>query len=241
LLTISGLESRYGGIVALKGVDLEVRSGELVTIIGANGAGKSTLLKSIMGLVHRAARAMTFEGCDISRLSPLEIVRLGVALVPEGRQIFGPMTVSDNLEVGAYLDRGRRGVVRERLEAVCRLFPVLQERSRQLAGSLSGGEQQMLAIGRALMAGPKLLLVDELSLGLAPVVVHELYRRLVELHRDGMTIVIVEQNARLALSACDRAYVMSTGVVAMEGRGRQLLENEAVRRAYLGGSSTGDR
>ena len=235
MLRISGLESRYGGIVALKGVDLEVRAGELVTIIGANGAGKSTLLKAVMGLVRREARAMTFEGRDIRGLSPLEIVRLGVALVPEGRQVFGPMTVADNLAMGAYLDRRRRAVVRERLESVCALFPVLRERSRQLAESLSGGEQQMLAIARALMAGPKLLLVDELSLGLAPVVVHELYRKLMELHRQGMTIVIVEQNARLALRACDRAYVLATGVVAMEGRARDLLENEAVRKAYLGG------
>ena len=235
MLNISALECRYGGIVALKGVGVTVEAGELVTIIGANGAGKSTLLKAIMGQVHREAQVMTFEGRDLRRLSTLEIVRLGIALVPEGRQVFGPMTVDDNLLMGAYLDRGRRALVQERLETVRGLFPVLAARGQQLAHSLSGGEQQMLAIGRALMAGPKLLLVDELSLGLAPVVVHELYRKLIELHRGGVSIVIVEQNARLALHASDRAYVLSTGSVAVEGPARDLLQDEAVRRAYLGG------
>jgi branched-chain amino acid transport system ATP-binding protein len=235
LLTISGLSSRYGGIVALKGVDLRVEAGEVVTIIGPNGAGKSTLLKAIMGLVDRTATAITFEGRDISRLPPLEIVRRGVALVPEGRQVFGPMTVEENLLMGGFLDRGRPAVVRERLESIYALFPVLRQRVRQLAETLSGGEQQMLAIGRALMADPRLLLVDELSLGLAPVVVHELYRKLMELHRQGVTIAMVEQNARLALRASDRAYVLSTGSVVLEGPAAALLENEAVRKAYLGG------
>jgi branched-chain amino acid transport system ATP-binding protein len=235
LLTISGLSSRYGGIVALKGVDLRVEAGEVVTIIGPNGAGKSTLLKAIMGLVDRTATAITFEGRDISRLPPLEIVRRGVALVPEGRQVFGPMTVEENLLMGGFLDRGRPAVVRERLESIYALFPVLRQRVRQLAETLSGGEQQMLAIARALMAGPRLLLVDELSLGLAPVVVHELYRKLMELHRQGVTIAMVEQNARLALRASDRAYVLSTGSVVLEGPAAALLENEAVRKAYLGG------
>ncbi len=179
---------------------------------------------------------MTFEDRDIRRFSPLETVRLGVALVPEGRQVFGPMTVTENLRLGAYLDRGRRDVVAERLAGVHRLFPVLRERAEQNAEALSGGEQQMLAIGRALMAGPRLLLVDELSLGLAPVVVHELYRTLMRLHRDGMTIVIVEQNARLALRAADRAYVLSTGRVVAHGPAASLLDDVAVRRAYLGGS-----
>jgi branched-chain amino acid transport system ATP-binding protein len=235
LLTISGLRSRYGGIVALKGVDLRVEAGEVVTIIGPNGAGKSTLLKGIMGLVDREAGVITFEGRDISRLSPLDIVRLGVALVPEGRQVFGPMTVEENLLMGAFLDRRRTAVVRERFESVYVLFPVLKQRARQLAETLSGGEQQMLAIGRALMAGPRLLLVDELSLGLAPVVVHELYRTLMALHRQGVTIAMVEQNARLALRASDRAYVLAAGAVVLEGRAVDLLENEAVRKAYLGG------
>jgi branched-chain amino acid transport system ATP-binding protein len=234
LLSISGLRSRYGGIVALRGVDVRVEAGEVVTIIGPNGAGKSTLLKAIMGLVDREG-SITFEGRDIARLSPLEVVRLGVALVPEGRQVFGPMTVEENLEMGAFLDRRRPAVVRERLASVCALFPVLQERARQLAETLSGGEQQMLAIGRALMAGPRLLLVDELSLGLAPVVVHELYRKLMALHRQGVTIAMVEQNARLALRASDRAYVLASGSVVLEGRAADLLENEAVRKAYLGG------
>ncbi len=235
LLTISGLKSRYGNIVALKGVDLVVRPGELVTIIGANGAGKSTLLKSIMGLVDREAQVLTFEGHDIRRSSALAIVRRGVALVPEGRQVFGPMTVTENLTLGAYLESRGAAVVRERLRAVHALFPKLAERANQLASTLSGGEQQMLAIARALMAGPRLLLVDELSLGLAPVIVHELYRKLMDLHRQGMTILMVEQNARLALRASDRAYVLSTGSIVLEGRADELLENEAVRKAYLGG------
>jgi len=234
LLTISALSCRYGGIAALKGVDLAVREGELVTIIGANGAGKSTLLKAIMGVVAREAAAMTFDGHDIRTRSTLDIVRLGVALVPEGRQVFGPMTVEENLVLGAYRDGGRAPVVRERMGAVHALFPVLAERARQIASTLSGGEQQMLAIGRALMAGPRLLLLDELSLGLAPVVVHELYRKIMALHRQGITILMVEQNARLALSASDRAYVLNTGSVVLEGRAQDLLEDAAVRKAYLG-------
>ena len=231
LLKISGLKSRYGGILALKGVDLEVRRGELVSVIGANGAGKTTLLKSILGMVDREADAITLEGEDISKLSPLEVVRKGIALVPEGRQVFGPMSVEENLTMGAYLVPGDS---RERRETVYGLFPVLKQRSTQRAETLSGGEQQMLAVGRALMGNPRLLLVDELSLGLAPIVVHELYRKLMSLHRDGMTIVIVEQNARLALQACDRAYVLSTGSVVIEGKAADLMENESVRKAYLG-------
>jgi branched-chain amino acid transport system ATP-binding protein len=234
LLTISGLNCRYGGIAALKDVDLAVGEGELVTIIGANGAGKSTLLKAIMGVVDREATAMTFDGHDIRTRSPLAIVRLGVALVPEGRQVFGPMTVTENLVLGAYRDGGRAAVVRERMDAVHALFPVLADRARQIASTLSGGEQQMLAIGRALMAGPRLLLLDELSLGLAPLIVHELYRKIMALHRQGMTILMVEQNARLALRASDRAYVLSTGSIVLEGRAQDLLEHEAVRKAYLG-------
>jgi branched-chain amino acid transport system ATP-binding protein len=177
---------------------------------------------------------MTFDGHDIRVASPLEIVRLGVALVPEGRQVFGPMTVEENLVLGAYRDGGRAPIVRERMAAVHALFPVLRDRARQIASTLSGGEQQMLAIGRALMAGPRLLLLDELSLGLAPVVVHELYRTIMALHRRGMTILMVEQNARLALRASDRAYVLSTGSVVLEGRAQDLLEDEAIRKAYLG-------
>ena len=234
MLTISGLSCRYGGIAALKSVDLAVRQGEVVTIIGPNGAGKSTLLKAIMGVVDREATAMTIDGHDIRTASPLQIVRHGVALVPEGRQVFGPMTVEENLVLGAYRDGARASILGERMEAVHALFPVLRERARQVASTLSGGEQQMLAIGRALMAGPRLLLLDELSLGLAPVVVHDLYRTIMALHRRGMTILMVEQNARLALRASDRAYVLSTGSVVLEGQAQDLLEDEAVRKAYLG-------
>ena len=233
LLKISGLKSRYGGILALKGVDLEVRAGELVSVIGANGAGKTTLLKSILGMVDREAASMTLDGEDIFRLASLDIVRKGIALVPEGRQVFGPMSVEENLQMGAYLVRDAARS-REQLETVYRLFPVLKQRCAQLAETLSGGEQQMLALGRALMGNPRLLLVDELSLGLAPIVVHELYRKLMELHREGMTIVIVEQNARLALHASDRVYVLSTGAVVLEGKASELRENETVRKAYLG-------
>jgi branched-chain amino acid transport system ATP-binding protein len=234
LLRISGLKSRYGGIVALKGVDLDVRPGELVAVIGANGAGKTTLLKSILGLVEREAAEMTFDGRDISRLSSLDVVRQGIALVPEGRQVFGPMTVEENLVMGGYLSRGDSARRQERFDFVYGLFPVLKQRARQAAETLSGGEQQMLAVGRALMGGPRLLLVDELSLGLAPIVVHELYRQLMKLHREGVTMIIVEQNARLALHACDRAYVLSTGSVAVEGPAAQLMQDESVRKAYLG-------
>ena len=234
LLRISGLKSRYGGIVALKGVDLEVRPGELVAVIGANGAGKTTLLKSILGLVDREAAEMTFDGRDISRAASLDIVRQGIALVPEGRQVFGPMTVEENLAMGGYLARKDLKRRKERIGFVYALFPVLEKRAKQPAETLSGGEQQMLAVGRALMSGPRLLLVDELSLGLAPIVVHELYRQLMKLHREGVTMVIVEQNARLALHACDRAYVLSTGSVVVEGSATDLMQDEAVRKAYLG-------
>ena len=234
LLKISGLKSRYGGIVALKGIGLEVRAGELVAVIGANGAGKTTLLKSILGLVERETVEMVFDGRDISRLSPLEIVRLGIALVPEGRQVFGAMTVEENLLMGGYIERTSVARRRERFAFVYGLFPVLENRAKQLAETLSGGEQQMLAVGRALMGGPRLLLVDELSLGLAPIVVHELYRQLMKLHREGVTIVIVEQNARLALHASDRAYVLSTGSIVLEGPSSELIEDESVRKAYLG-------
>ena len=234
LLRISGLKSRYGGIVALKGVALEVRPGELVAVIGANGAGKTTLLKSILGLVEREAAEMTFDGRDISRLSSLDIVRQGIALVPEGRQVFGPMTVEENLVMGGYLARSDSARRQERFDFVYGLFPVLKQRAKQAAETLSGGEQQMLAVGRALMGGPRLLLVDELSLGLAPIVVHELYRQLMKLHREGVTMIIVEQNARLALHACDRAYVLSTGSVVVAGPAGQLMQDESVRKAYLG-------
>ena len=233
MLKISGLKSRYGGIVALKGVDFEVRSGELISIIGANGAGKTTLLKSIVAQVDREAAVMEFEGTDVSRLGTVDLVKKGIALVPEGRQVFGAMTVAENLEMGSYLWRGSSAERLKRFDFVYGLFPRLKERQKQLAESLSGGEQQMLAIGRALVSGPRLLLVDELSLGLAPIVVHDLYRKLVTLNNAGLTMIIVEQNARLALQACDRAYVLSTGAIVASGDANSLLENDTVRKAYL--------
>lgn len=234
LLRISGLNSRYGGVVALQDVALEVHPGELVAIIGANGAGKTTLLKSILGLVDRDAKVLEFDGRSVARMSALELVRLGVALVPEGRQVFGAMTVEENLAMGGYLKRKDSAGRSDRKGFVYALFPVLERRARQLAETLSGGEQQMLAVGRALMGDPRLLLVDELSLGLAPIVVHELYRQLLKLHREGLTMVVVEQNARLALSTSDRAYVLSTGSVVVHGRAADLMQDESVRRAYLG-------
>ena len=233
LLKVSALESRYGGIVALKGIDFEVHAGEVISVIGANGAGKTTLLKSIVGQVHREAGRIEFDGADIASLPTTDIVKRGIALVPEGRQVFGPMTVEENLRMGGYLVRRDSAHIRKRFEVVYDLFPRLRERRVQRAETLSGGEQQMLAIGRALMGDPKLLLIDELSLGLAPVVVHDLYRRLMSLRSEKLTMVIVEQNARIALSACDRAYVLSTGTVMSSGHPSELLADDAVLKAYL--------
>jgi branched-chain amino acid transport system ATP-binding protein len=210
-----------------------VRPGELVALIGANGAGKTTTLKTISGLVKARSGEVGFRGADIAGLAPNKIVRKGLSHVPEGRQIFAKMTVWANLELGGYLLRDREAV-KERIENLTDLFPILSERKDQLAGTLSGGEQQMLAIGRALMGKPKLLLLDEPSLGLAPIMAHRVFKSIARLRDAGMTILLVEQNARAALHVSDRAYVMETGKIVMEGPSEELLNHNQIKRAYLG-------
>jgi len=238
LLEVRGLSARYGAVAALRDVSLEVRAGELVALIGANGAGKSTLLRTIAGLMTPSAGRVTLEGRDVTGQPPEAILRSGIALVPERRRVFADLTVLDNLELGGYaLPRGAD--FRRRLDAgvddAYRLFPVLHRRRAQLAGTLSGGEQQMLAIARALMSRPRLLLCDEPSLGLAPLVVREIMRHLAALREAGTTILLVEQNARMALRAADRAYVLETGSVVLAGPGADLLDNDELKAAYLGG------
>ena len=238
MLEVHDLVARYGAVEALRGVSLAVRRGELVTLLGANGAGKSTLLKAIVGLLGAARGRVVFEGVDITGRAPDNVLRAGIALVPERRRVFGSLPVRDNLLLGAYaLPRARAFArqVEEGLDEVHHLFPVLRERGGQLAGTLSGGEQQMLAIGRALMGRPRLLLCDEPSLGLAPLVVQEIMRLLRALRERGTTVLLVEQNARVALRAADRGYVLETGRVALEGEARALLDNAELRAAYLGG------
>jgi branched-chain amino acid transport system ATP-binding protein len=238
LLEVRGLSARYGAVAALRDVSLDVRAGELVALIGANGAGKSTLLRTIAGLMTPTAGRVALEGRDVTGQPPEAILRAGIALVPERRRVFADLTVLDNLELGGYaLPRG--GDFRRRLDAgvddAYRLFPVLHRRREQLAGTLSGGEQQMLAIGRALMSRPRLLLCDEPSLGLAPLIVQEIMRLLAALREAGTTILLVEQNARMALRAADRAYVLETGSVVLVGSGAELLDNDELKAAYLGG------
>ena len=237
MLEVNNLKAFYGGIEALKGVTLKVDEGSIVTIIGANGAGKTTLLKSISGLIRSKEGQILFQGQDITRSLPRRIVGLGISLAPEGRQIFSPLSVEDNLNLGAYLYFKRRNQdrIKKIKEQIFELFPVLRERLSQIAGTLSGGEQQMLAIGRAMMAQPKLLVLDEPSMGLAPLFVQEIFRVLEELNRQGTTILLVEQNARAALKVANYSYVLETGTVFMEGKSGELLANEEVKKAYLGG------
>lgn len=234
MLQIDNLDVYYGAIQALKGISLKVYSGEIVTLIGANGAGKSTTLRSISGLNRPKAGQIQFEGENINQLPATEIVKRGISHVPEGRRIFANLTVKENLELGAYLEKDGR-VIRERMELVFGRFPRLKERAKQRAGTLSGGEQQMLAIGRALMAKPRLLLLDEPSMGLAPVLVQEIFAIIREINQAGTTILLVEQNARMALSVAQRAYVLETGRVVLEGKTEDLVRSPEVRRAYLGG------
>jgi branched-chain amino acid transport system ATP-binding protein len=231
-LEIENLHVYYGAIHALKGVSLSVEPGEIVTLIGANGAGKSTTLRTISGLLRPREGAIRFEGKEITRLRPEEIVRQGLCHVPEGRRVFGNLSVRENLEMGAYTRRD--GAVREDLEMVLTTFPRLRERIGQAAGTLSGGEQQMLAIGRALMGRPRVLLLDEPSLGLAPFMVQEIFRIIREINGRGTTILLVEQNARMALQAARTGYVLETGRVVLSDTGEALLHNPEVRKAYLG-------
>jgi branched-chain amino acid transport system ATP-binding protein len=236
LLRLSGVKAGYGRAAVLHGVDLEVRQGEMVAVIGANGAGKSTLLKAIVGLIPVQAGSLTYHGDALTSARPERLVRDGLALVPEGRLLFGPMSVRENLELGAYgAGRERRTALSAGLQRVHALFPVLAERAAQPAATLSGGEQQMLAVARALMSRPRLLLLDEPSLGLAPKVIAEIFAALDALRAQGVTILLVEQDARLALKHADRGYVMRTGRVVLEGPSGDLLADESVRTIYLGG------
>jgi branched-chain amino acid transport system ATP-binding protein len=232
-LRISDLRVGYGGIAAVKGISLEVARGEIVTLIGANGAGKTSTLKAIVGLVAAQSGDVTLFGESLRGVPTHRIAKRGVALVPEGRAIFGNLTVAENLDLGAYLKR-ENAARAARLERVLKLFPRLSERMAQEAGTLSGGEQQMLAFGRAMMTGPKLLLLDEPSLGLAPLMVAEVMRSVRAFRETGMTVLLVEQNANLALQLADRGYVMETGSVRMQGTGAELLANAHVRASYLG-------
>ncbi len=236
LLSLEGVHAGYGRTAVLRGVDVTVGAGELVALIGANGAGKSTLLKTVVGVLAPSAGRVVFDGRDVSGSRPERLVREGVALVPEGRMLFGPMTVAENLELGAYAVPAskRAASVRERVARVNELFPILAERAAQPAATLSGGEQQMLAVGRALMSQPRMLLLDEPSLGLAPKVIAEIFSALERLRADGMTILLVEQDAKLALKHADRGYVMRTGRVVLDGTSSELLADESVRTIYLG-------
>jgi branched-chain amino acid transport system ATP-binding protein len=231
MLEISNLSVNYGGIEAVKDVTLSVPEHEIVTLIGANGAGKSTILKTIAGLVKPASGNISFCGEDITAAPPYRIVSKGITMVPEGRRVFPDLTVTENLKIGAYL---RKDSIKQDLEWVCGLFPRLKERSWQTAGTLSGGEQQMLAVGRALMSRPKLMMMDEPSLGLAPLIVKGIFDIIKTIKSRGVTILLIEQNANVALHAADTAYVLETGRLVMKGSGSELLNNEAVKGAYLG-------
>ena len=233
LLELRRLEVAYGGIKAVKGIDLSVSRGELVCLIGTNGAGKTTTLKAIAGLLPVASDAIVYDGAPIGGMRAFELVRRGLSLVPEGRGVFGQLTAEENLAMGAYVRNDAAAVGRD-LERVYSLFPRLAERRGQSAGTLSGGEQQMLAIGRALMSRPKLLLLDEPSMGLAPLMVQKIFETILEVAREGVTILLVEQNARLALEVGSRGYVMETGLITLSGPARELLTDPKVRAAYLG-------
>ena len=237
MLKIENLRAYYDSIPALKGVSIDVPNGEVVSIIGANGAGKSTLLKSISGLIKSKEGDILYKDQDILALTANKIVSLGISQVPEGRQLFGHLTVQDNINLGAYLyfKRRNRSEIEERIEKVFRLFPVLKQRTKQIAGTLSGGEQQMLAIARALMGRPELLLLDEPSMGLAPLIVREIFSVIKQLNESGVTILLVEQNAKAALNVAQHAFVLETGEIVLEGLASELLDNPKVKEAYLGG------
>lgn len=233
MLIIKDLEVYYGSIHALKGINLRVEAGEIAVIVGANGAGKSTTLETISGLIKAKKGEVVLEGESINHLPPHAIVKRGISHSLEGRQIFPKMTAMENLSLGAYSRADKRGVAVD-LEWVLKQFPVLKERRNQLAGTLSGGEQQMLAIGRALMSKPKLLILDEPSLGLAPLIVRSIFEAIKSINQQGVTLLLVEQNAKMALSIATRAYVMETGKIILEGPAKELMQNEIVKRAYLG-------
>ena len=231
MLKIDNLCVNYGGIKAVRDVSFEVPEGKIVTLIGANGAGKSTILRTITGLVHPASGSITYNGEELTKLPTYGIVNKGITLVPEGRHVFPDMTVLENLKIGAYL---RKDNLNDDIEWVYTLFPRLKERNWQQAGTLSGGEQQMLAVGRALMSRPKLIMMDEPSLGLAPLIVKEIFNIIKEINKNGVTILLIEQNANMALHTADIAYVLETGTIALHGTGKELLANEQVKALYIG-------
>lgn len=234
MLEIKGLNVHYGVIHALKDVDLVVNEGEIVSLIGANGAGKTTLLHAISGILKTTSGSMMLDGVELNKKSAKDIVVSGITQVPEGRRIFSGMTVYENLLMGAYLRKDKEGIKKD-LETIYERFPRLKERSNQDASTLSGGEQQMLAMGRALMAKPKILLLDEPSMGLAPILVKEIFKIIRDIHEQGTTVLLVEQNARMALSIADRAYVLENGRIVLSGTGEELSNSEEIQKAYLGG------
>jgi len=233
MLKIENLHVYYGGIHALQGIDLEVPDGKIISLIGANGAGKSTTLKAIMSLVQKTQGNLEFDGVNITKLETRAVVKTGIVLCPEGRRVFPDLTVSENLTIGAYLRKDKDGIRKDK-EWVYELFPRMKEREWQAAGTLSGGEQQMLAVGRALMARPKLLMLDEPSLGLAPLVIKDIFSIIKEINNAGVNILLIEQNAKAALEIADYAYVMETGLISLSGPGKEILANDQVRKAYLG-------
>ncbi|AOJ32332.1 ABC transporter ATP-binding protein [Burkholderia metallica] len=233
MLKIKGLQVNYGGIQAVKGVDMEVRQGELVTLIGANGAGKTTTMKAITGLKAYSAGDIEYDGKSIKGVPSHELLKRGLAMVPEGRGIFARMSIVENMQMGAYL-RNDKEQIKKDVDRMFGFFPRLKERATQLAGTLSGGEQQMLAMSRAILSKPKLLLLDEPSMGLSPIMVEKIFEVVREISKEGITVLLVEQNARLALQAADRGYVMDSGMVTMEGDAKQMLDDPKVRAAYLG-------
>ena len=234
MLEIKDLYVRYGMIEAIKGISFEVRDGEIVTLIGSNGAGKTTTMHAISGLLKPASGSIMLDGVELTKTPNHKIVSMGLAQVPEGRRVFAQQTVEDNLLLGAYARKDKDGIQKD-LEHVYDLFPRLLERKKQLAGTLSGGEQQMLAMARALMSRPKILLMDEPSMGLSPLLVKEIFHIIQDINKDGTTILLVEQNAKMALAIADRAYVLETGKISLEGTGEELSASEEVRKAYLGG------
>lgn len=233
MLTVKNLNTYYGAIHALKGVDIQVNEGEIVSLIGSNGAGKSTLVNTIAGLLRSRQGTIEFLGKDITKVEAYDLLKEGISLSPEGREVFGSLTVEENLQLGAYTIKDSKQI-KESFDFVHELFPKLKERKRQYAGTLSGGEQQMLAIGRSLMSSPKLLLLDEPSLGLAPNIVLQIFDLIKEISQQGITILLIEQNAFMALKTSDRAYVLENGKISLEGNSKDVLENEKVREIYLG-------
>lgn len=233
MLTVENLSVHYGVIQAIKSVDFSVKKGEIVSLIGANGAGKTTILRTISGLNRPSSGIITFEGNQIQKMLPQTIVANGISQVPEGRHIFSGLTVQENLEMGAFLRKEKK--LKEEYQIIFERFPILKERKNQDAATLSGGEQQMLAMGRALMSKPKLLLLDEPSMGLAPIFIQEIFNIIQEINQQGTTVLLIEQNAKMALSIADRGYVLETGEIVLNGKGSELLDSDEVQKAYLGG------